>query len=102
MVSTLRKMYRRIARVFLHKKLDANDRLLTCTSPCAENLAAPVATIIVPIRITHQASEALARLQRLLSLIPSCFEVVVVDDGSPKRWQNEICNFAMARPNTQY
>src|SRR5690606_22621854 len=67
-----------------------------------ENLAAPVATIIVPIRITHQASEALARLQRLLSLIPSCFEVVVVDDGSPKRWQNEICNFAMARPNTQY
>lgn len=102
MVSTLRKIYRRLVRVFLHKKQDVNDGLLTFISPSAGNIEAPVATIIVPIRVSHQAREALARLQRLLSLIPSCFEVVVVDDGSAKRWKKEICNFAMARHNSQY
>lgn len=102
MLLTLNKIYRRIARVFFHKKQDVNEGRLTRISPGAETLAAPVATIIVPIRVSHQAREALARLQRILPIIPSCFEVVVVDDGSAKRWQNEICRLTMARRNSQY
>ncbi|WP_193089809.1 glycosyltransferase [Advenella sp. FME57] len=98
----MNRIFQRIARVFLHSKQDVNEGLLTRASPAAENLATPVAAIIVPIRVNHQAREALVRLERLLSLIPSCFEVVVVDDGSAKRWQKEICRFAMIRPNSQY
>jgi len=102
MVSTLRRICRRIACVFLHKKQDVNGGLLTRVSSSEANPAITVATIIVPIRVNHQAREALLRLQRLLSLIPDCFEVVVVDDGSTKRSQKEICDLTIARPNSQY
>jgi predicted glycosyltransferase involved in capsule biosynthesis len=54
----------------------------------------PVASIIVPIRITWRSKESLIRLERLLQTIPPMYEIVVVDDGSrgrPAEKMRQLC-----------
>lgn len=102
MVPTLKEIYRRLVRFFLQKKQDGSARPFAPALLSADHVSDTVAAIIIPIRVKHQAKEALMRLQRLLSQIPECFEVVVVDDGSALRWQKEVCRLVMAKPNSRY
>lgn len=102
MVPILKAIYKRLERFFLHKKQDENSCTLERSSQSAGAGSGAVAAIVIPIRVNHQPKEALRRLQRLLSLVPSCFEVVVVDDGSSIRWKKEVCQLVMGRANSRY
>lgn len=101
MISIVKDIYARIASFFLDKKSDVNDELFTLTSRLSAG-SGLVATIIVPIRVNRRSKDALIRLQRLLSFIPDCFEVVVVDDGSTRPRKNEISLLVMDRPQSRY
>lgn len=60
---------------------------------CAASLDNVIATIIIPIRALEVEQREIHRLKRLLSTIPSGYEVVVVDDGSPfpvKRYLKQL------------
>jgi predicted glycosyltransferase involved in capsule biosynthesis len=60
---------------------------------CSASLDTFIATIIIPIRALEVEQREIHRLKRLLSTIPSGFEVVVVDDGSPfsvKRYLKQL------------
>lgn len=101
MISTVKDIYARLASLFLNKNPRVNDEPFTLTSQSSAD-SGLVATIIVPIRVNRRSKDALTRLQRLLSFIPECFEVVVVDDGSTRLRKKEICRLVMDRPQSRY
>lgn len=55
-----------------------------------------IASIVIPLRIKSVKEDALNRLKRLLDVIPECFEVIVVDDGSSVKSRKEIIKIAKA------
>lgn len=60
-----------------------------------------VASIVVPIRAGNADDPVLKRLERLLGVIPNQFEVIVVDDGSPRGAKAAIRNLTAYRPDVQ-
>jgi len=60
---------------------------------CAASNNSLIASIIIPVRAVEIEQREIHRLKRLLSTIPSGYEVVVVDDGSPfsvKRYLKQL------------
>lgn len=43
-----------------------------------------IATIVIPIRLKSIRDDGFQRLTQLLSIIPNSYEIIIVDDGSPK------------------
>lgn len=59
-------------------------------------------SIIIPIRAKNKNDDSLKRLQRLVKTIPSFFEVIVVDDGSPRNVSLAIWNITKQHPCANY
>ena len=61
-----------------------------------------VASIVIPIRAKHPDEDGIARLERLLEIIPSEYEVLVVDDGSGRRARHYINKMCHLNGKAQY
>lgn len=62
----------------------------------------PLASIIVPIRARKSSDDSLRRLSRLLQTIPAMFEVIVVDDGSPRIVSKQLRAIAAQRHEASF
>lgn len=60
------------------------------------------ASIIIPIRAKNKNDDSLKRLERLIKTIPSLFEVIVVDDGSPRNVSVAISNITKQHSCANY
>lgn len=69
-----------MAETFLKNNLKPKS---DCT--LIEKKVLPKASIVVPVRASAIEQRELNRLETLLSCIPAGYEVIVVDDGSPRR-----------------
>lgn len=59
-------------------------------------------SIVIPIRSGKISDENIIRLERLLSILPNDFEVVVVNDGSSKKVSQYLENLAYKERNFVY